>query len=162
MSIDVNSYNNKYNVPMQAAGQSQPGGYPMQALDAQSVQHAVDNSYLSNRVKASAPTEDDNPLAKVGLTAASWYALSQAMDKFGPKCTGKYEDSVLGRLGAWGDKVQTKFTSTKVDIVDGYEKDEDGNYILDSDGNVIWIPGLKKSNLDKKITEEYDIILKYY
>ena len=34
--------------------------------------------------------------------------------------------------------------------------------VLDSDGNVIWIPGLKKSNLDKKITEEYDIILKYY
>ena len=114
MSIDVNSYNNKYNVPMQATGQSQPGGYPMQAIDAQSVQHAVDNSYLSNRVKASASTEEDNPLAKVGLTAASWYALSQAMDKFGPKCAGKYEDSVLGRLGAWGDKVQTKFTSTKV------------------------------------------------
>jgi len=30
-----------------------------------------------------------------------------------------------------------EFTSTKVDIVDGYEKDEDGNYILDSDGNYI-------------------------
>lgn len=114
MSIDVNNYNNKYNVPMQAAGQSQPGGYSMQALDTQSVQHAVDNSYLSNRVKASATTEDDNPAAKLGLTVAAWYGLAQAMDKFGPKCAGKYEDSVLGRLGAWGDKVQTKFTNTKV------------------------------------------------
>ncbi len=114
MSIDVNNYNQKYNVPMQAMGQSQPGGIPMHALDAQSAKQAVDNSYLSNRVKASAPEDGDNPLVKAGLTVATWYGLAQAMDKFGPKCTGKYEDSVLGKLGAWGDKVQTKFTSTKV------------------------------------------------
>ena len=34
--------------------------------------------------------------------------------------------------------------------------------VLDSHDNVVWIPGLKKSKLDKKINEEYDIILKYY
>ena len=33
--------------------------------------------------------------------------------------------------------------------------------VLDSMGNVVWIPGLKKSKFDKKISEEYDIILKY-
>ena len=34
--------------------------------------------------------------------------------------------------------------------------------VLDSHDNVVWIPGLKKLKLDKKINEEYDIILKYY
>jgi hypothetical protein len=33
--------------------------------------------------------------------------------------------------------------------------------VLDSFGNVVWIPGIKKSKFDKKTNEEYDIILKY-
>jgi len=113
--VSNNIYNQKYNVPMQAMGQSYaaPNAVPMEAVDAQAVKQSVDNSYLSNRVKASA-NEESNPTATLGLTLASWYAISQAMDKFGPKCAGKYEDSILGRLGNWGDKVQNKFTSTWV------------------------------------------------
>jgi len=34
--------------------------------------------------------------------------------------------------------------------------------VLDAQDNVIWVPGLKKSKLDKEIGEEYDIILRYY
>lgn len=34
--------------------------------------------------------------------------------------------------------------------------------VLDSKEEIVWLPGLKKSNLDKKNTEEYDIILRYY
>ncbi len=34
--------------------------------------------------------------------------------------------------------------------------------VLDAEENIVWLPGLKKSKLDKKITEEYDIILRYY
>ena len=34
--------------------------------------------------------------------------------------------------------------------------------VLDSNETIVWIPGLKKSKLDKKNTEEYDIVLKYY
>lgn len=33
--------------------------------------------------------------------------------------------------------------------------------VLDSKNNVVWLPGLKKSKFDKKISQEYDIILKY-
>lgn len=33
--------------------------------------------------------------------------------------------------------------------------------VLDSEDNIIWLPGLKKSKFDKKISQEYDIILKY-
>ena len=34
--------------------------------------------------------------------------------------------------------------------------------VLDSKEEIVWLPGLKKSNLDKKNTEEYDITLRYY
>ena len=33
--------------------------------------------------------------------------------------------------------------------------------VLDSEENIVWLPGLKKSKFDKKISQEYDIILKY-
>ncbi|MBR3210339.1 MAG: tRNA lysidine(34) synthetase TilS [Bacilli bacterium] len=33
--------------------------------------------------------------------------------------------------------------------------------VLDSQGHVVWVPGIKKSKFDKKSTEEYDIILRY-
>ena len=34
--------------------------------------------------------------------------------------------------------------------------------VLDSAGNIVWLPGLKKSKFDKKIGEYCDIILRYY
>ena len=33
--------------------------------------------------------------------------------------------------------------------------------VVDSTGNIVWIPGIKKSKFDKKKTDSYDIILKY-
>ena len=68
-----------------------------------------------------------------------------------------------------GDKIQVKglngtkkvsdiFIDDKIKISDR----EIWPVVLDSENTVVWVPGLKKSNLDKKITEEYDIILRYY
>ncbi len=34
--------------------------------------------------------------------------------------------------------------------------------VLDSEDNIVWLPGLKKSKYDKKQNEKYDIILRYY
>lgn len=34
--------------------------------------------------------------------------------------------------------------------------------VVDSNNNVVWIPGLKKSNFDSQKTQKYDIILRYY
>lgn len=34
--------------------------------------------------------------------------------------------------------------------------------VEDSLGNIVWLPGLKKSSFDKKVNEEYDIILHYF
>ena len=34
--------------------------------------------------------------------------------------------------------------------------------VVDSYGNIVWLPGLKKSKFDRKKSESYDIILKYH
>lgn len=107
-----NNINPKYNVPMQALGQSQVGGPVMQAVDAQAVKQTVDNSYLANRVKAS--SDADNSGAVVLATIPVWYGLSQAMDKVNAKCGGEFEKSLFGRIGAWGDNLSNKFSGTAV------------------------------------------------
>ena len=33
--------------------------------------------------------------------------------------------------------------------------------VTDSNNNIVWLPGLKKSQFDKKKTQKYDIIIKY-
>ncbi len=68
-----------------------------------------------------------------------------------------------------GDKIEVKgLNGTKKvnDIfIDEKIKTSDRDIwpiVLDAENTVVWIPGLKKSKLDKKISEEYDIILRYY
>ena len=34
--------------------------------------------------------------------------------------------------------------------------------VTDSEGNVLWLPNLKKSKFDRTKEQNYDIILKYY
>ncbi|MBP5678504.1 MAG: tRNA lysidine(34) synthetase TilS [Bacilli bacterium] len=54
-------------------------------------------------------------------------------------------------------KVKDIFIDKKISLV---ERDT-WPIVLDSRGEVVWIPGIKKSKFDKKMNEEYDIILKY-
>ncbi len=67
-----------------------------------------------------------------------------------------------------GDKMQVKnlngtkkvkdiFIDSKIDI----KKRRDYPIVTDSNDNIIWIPGIKKSIFDKEINEKCDIILKY-
>ena len=41
------------------------------------------------------------------------------------------------------------------------EKRDSWPIVVDSEGRVVWIPGIKKSKFDKKKNDYYDIILKY-
>ena len=54
-------------------------------------------------------------------------------------------------------KVKDIFIDKKISLLDR----DNWPIVLDSSGRVVWIPGIKKSKFDKKINEEYDIILKY-
>lgn len=68
-----------------------------------------------------------------------------------------------------GDKIEVKgMNGTKkvndIFIDDKIKVSERDSWpvVLDAKETIVWLPGLKKSKLDKKITEEYDIILRYY
>ena len=54
-------------------------------------------------------------------------------------------------------KVKDIFIDCKMDSL----KRSEYPIVTDSENNVIWIPGLKKSIFDKDINEKYDIIIKY-
>lgn len=63
--------------------------------------------------------------------------------------------SVKGLNGT--KKVKDIFIDKKIPLLDR----DNWPIVVDSKGNVVWIPGIKKSRFDKKKTESYDIILKY-
>lgn len=54
-------------------------------------------------------------------------------------------------------KVKEIFIESKVDL----KLRDTWPIVVDATGNILWIPGLKKSKFDKPITENCDIILKY-
>ena len=65
-----------------------------------------------------------------------------------------------------GDKIILKNGTKKVGEILSEAKismnDRDKLPIMvDNRGNILWIPGIKKSKFDKQINEEYDIIIKY-
>ena len=86
-------------------------------------------------------------------------------------CRLNSEDVVLPlivRTRKFGNKIKVKgLNGTKkvkeifIDKKIALEKREIWPIVTDSKGNVVWIPGLKKSKFDKKKNESYDIILKY-
>lgn len=80
---------------------------PMQGAGSEQIKQSVDKSYLANRAKAS---EESNPAATLGLGTAAWLGINYGMDRFNPKCAGEYSESVLGKLGAMGDKFSTQTT----------------------------------------------------
>ena len=54
-------------------------------------------------------------------------------------------------------KIKDIFIDSKVPL---HQRDS-WPIVVDSKGNIIWIPGIKKSKFSKQKTEKYDIILKY-
>lgn len=55
-------------------------------------------------------------------------------------------------------KISDILTNEKVDL----EQRKEWPVVVDKSGRIIWLPGLKKTYFDRKNTEKYDIILKYY
>lgn len=108
-SINIPVLNNKKNINFQQGAtvpqfQSQTAmqGAP---VDREAIRQTVDNSYIANRARAS---QDNNPLAVAGLGAASWYGISQGMEKLNYKTGEAYEKTIYGKLGALGDKFSEK------------------------------------------------------
>lgn len=71
--------------------------------------------------------------------------------------TRKNGDKMYVKNMLGSKKINDIFTDSKVpkELRDSYP------IVTDSTGEIIWIPGIKKSHLDRKKEEKYDIILKY-
>ena len=54
-------------------------------------------------------------------------------------------------------KIKDIFIDSKIEL----QKRDKWPIVVDSDGKIIWIPGIKKSKFTKSKTEKYDIIIKY-
>ena len=66
-------------------------------------------------------------------------------------------DSMMVKNMSGRKKINDIFIDSKVPK----EKRDSQPIVLDSSGEIIWIPGIKKSHLDRKKEQKYDIILKY-
>jgi tRNA(Ile)-lysidine synthase len=67
-----------------------------------------------------------------------------------------------------GDKISLKGTNGSRKVKDIFidkkislQERDVWPIVLDSLGNIVWIPGIKKSKFDKTLSDKYDIILKY-
>lgn len=71
--------------------------------------------------------------------------------------TRRNDDKIEVKNATGHQKVNRIFIDKKVPL------DERSNWpiVMDGTGQIIWIPGLKKSKFDKEIKEKYDIIYKY-
>ena len=72
--------------------------------------------------------------------------------------TRRFGDKIYVKGLNGSKKVKDIFIDKKISL----EKRESWPVVTDSLGNVVWIPGLKKSKFDKSKNESYDIVLKYY
>ena len=71
--------------------------------------------------------------------------------------TRKMGDKIFVKGLNGSKKIKDIFINEKVSL----EERDSWPIVLDSSGNVVWIPGIKKSKFDKKMNEVYDIILRY-
>ncbi|MCI8574963.1 MAG: tRNA lysidine(34) synthetase TilS [Bacilli bacterium] len=71
--------------------------------------------------------------------------------------TRKNGDKIASKNVLGHQKIKDIFINHKIP----QEKRNSWPIVVDSNDNILWIPGLKKSKFDKEITEKYDIIYKY-
>ena len=99
----------------------QQGQIPMQAVngqvvpvDVEKIKQSAGNNYVANRINASSTNEQQDMLLKAGVGTALWYGIAQGMDVFNKSCAKEYDKTAMGRIGAWGDRVATKWSGTSV------------------------------------------------
>lgn len=116
----------KYNVPYQALTPAQvntPNAQlNMEGVDKDKIKQDVQN--VSSKVKdraennytSSRLTEllGEDYEKKALLSIPIWYGIAQGMDKFAEKCRGNYDNTVLYRIGDFGDRMASKFDSSAV------------------------------------------------
>ena len=98
--------------------------------------------------------------------------LQSSDDNSNNVCRLSSEDITLPltvRTRRIGDKMYVKGLNGSKKVKDIFidnkmKMDKRGTWpiVIDSKGNIVWIPGVKKSKFDKSKNDRYDILLKYY
>ncbi|MCI8346343.1 MAG: tRNA lysidine(34) synthetase TilS [Bacilli bacterium] len=83
-------------------------------------------------------------------------------------CSEEIRLPIIIRTRKIGDKIAVKGLNGKKKVKDIFienkikiEQRDTWPIVVDSEGKILWIPGLKKSKFDKQKQEKYDIIMKY-
>ena len=66
-------------------------------------------------------------------------------------------DSITIKNMTGKKKLKDVFIDSKIPI----KERKEWPVVVDGQNNIIWLPGLKKTNFDKSKTEKYDIIIEY-
>lgn len=110
-----NNVNKNQQIPFQTMQPSALQGQqlPMEAgivPNPELLQENIQDTYVANRV---ANTTDDpkGMMWTAALAVPSWALIAKSMDKYAEKCRGNFEDSIPGKIGAWGDRVTESFKS---------------------------------------------------
>lgn len=93
--------------------------------------------------------EDDNFICRLNLDQVKWPLFIR---------TRHNGDKMEVKKLAGHKKINDIFIDNKIPI----KQRNSWPIVTDSNGIIIWLPGLKKSKFDKIKKEKYDIILKYY
>ncbi len=93
--------------------------------------------------------EDDNFICRLNLDQVKWPLFIR---------TRHNGDKMEVKKLAGHKKINDIFIDNKIPI----KQRNSWPIVTDSNGTIIWLPGLKKSKFDKIKKEKYDIILKYY
>lgn len=95
----------------QAAGITNQNQQSMQA-NPELLKQNIQDSYVGGRV---AETADDpkGMLATGAIAVPTWFAISQGMDYYNKKCRGDFNDTVLHKIGKFGDDIANFTTQNK-------------------------------------------------
>lgn len=101
MSYPINQKINPYSPVAMGVNNSQAPN-----VDADTIAQGItQNSVLKG---VSSEEGEKNPWLTPVLTIPVWGAMVLGMDKFNGKCGGDYDKSLVGRVGAWGEKAELK------------------------------------------------------
>lgn len=124
-SVNSNQMNNQMML-------RQPNGLQHQNFNAI---HAPQNETINNKFD----TAKKSPLASIGLFIASWFGLSKIADIVNAKSAGAYEQTLMGKIGNFGDRIGNtsgykwiaKKMSTPINGIKNYwNKNNESNIIL--------------------------------
>lgn len=110
MTYSVNQKINSYNQPQMGAmsPSANLAGAPSMSANGAVAEHAekVKQSIAEKPVTQAA--QRTNPALMAGIFLPTWALTHIGMKKFGESCRGEYKDTMLGKIGGFGEKIGSK------------------------------------------------------